>query len=104
MNWSKFEEEIEEKIDSETNDSADDVKSEDSLQSAELTFPTDQCIFCVGDNTYGHFIHARNSDLTRYGGTWRTSISVDSLRPRASRAYTRSVRRMMLLSLTGWCG
>jgi hypothetical protein len=56
MDWSKFEEEIDsDGPDSSTINIADDVKSDDSSQRADLTFPTDQCMFCVVSYHLTHF-------------------------------------------------
>jgi hypothetical protein len=56
IDWSQFEEPVNlDGLEGNTSRSTDEPKSEDSSQTDELTFPTDQCIFCVGDVTLRTF-------------------------------------------------
>jgi hypothetical protein len=82
MDWSKFDEEIDlDGTDSSSANPIDDVKSEDASQTADLNFPTDQCIFCAGDDTLRTFHlrakqrpdslrrHVENQHLCRFSAT-----------------------------------
>src|SRR5437016_417537 len=63
--WSQFEEPIDlDNLEGSTTRSTDQAKSEDSSQTDELAFPTDQYIFCAGDVTLRTF-HPANETATR---------------------------------------
>ncbi|KAL9112312.1 MAG: hypothetical protein Q9227_003430 [Pyrenula ochraceoflavens] len=82
LDWCQFEEEITlDEIATDTNDSSDDIKSEDSSPADELMFPTDECMWCAGDHTLRLFRprknqrpdafrrHFENQHLSRFSAT-----------------------------------
>ena len=87
MDWSKFEEEIDlDGVDTTTIEtSSDDAKTDDSSLVDDLTFPTDKCIFCAGDDTLRTFHprakqprdalrrHVENQHLSRFPATERVN-------------------------------
>ena len=60
LNWSRYDEKIDlDRTDTSTAESSDNVKSEDTSQIPDLSFPTDRCMFCAGDTTLRTF-HPRS--------------------------------------------
>jgi hypothetical protein len=60
LDWSKYDEETDlDGTDTSTAESSENLKLEDASQMPDLSFPTDQCIFCAGDTTLRTF-HPRS--------------------------------------------
>lgn len=77
LDWSKYDEPIDlDEKEASTAEDFDNMKSENTPQVTDLSFPTDQCMFCAGDASLRAFRPRSNSGPIRYGITWRTSTSV----------------------------
>ena len=77
LHYHKYDEPIDlDEKEASTAEDFDNMKSENTPQVTDLSFPTDQCMFCAGDASLRAFRPRSNSGPIRYGITWRTSTSV----------------------------